>query len=95
MSFSQASAAPAVATVVAGPAVLGVQVLKGVPVANDAAGAVVLSAQQAMAYTGSVSAVLATGAVLLIAFGTLLVSIGRGPRRSFSFPGYESDPSPS
>ena len=91
MSFSQASAAPALATFVAGPAALGVPVLKDVPVAKATAGVIVLGAQETMAYTGSATAFLATGAILLVAFGALLVSVGRRPRRSFSFPGYESD----
>ena len=91
MSFSQASAAPAVATVVAGPVVLGTQVLNDVPVVKAAAGAVVLGARETMAYTGSASAFLATAAILMIAFGVILVSVGHRPRRSFSFPGYESD----
>ncbi len=95
MTITQASAAPALATFVAGPAVLGVQVLKDVPVARATAGAIVLGAQETMAYTGSATAFLATGAVLLVAFGALLVSVGRRPHRSFSFPGYASEPSAS
>lgn len=95
MSISQAGAAPAVLTVVAAPAVLGVQVFSDMPVAKATAAAIVLGARETMAYTGSASAFLAIGAMLLIAFGALLVSVGHRPRRSFSFPGYGSDQSPS